>query len=315
MSEDSRQSSVAATGAMPALTTSERLDTETIGIIAGWGDFPIVVARSVRSLGYKVIGQGIKHHVDPLMRELCDEYQELGLAKLGSAIRFFKKHGVTHATMAGKVHKIRLFNKLAFLKHLPDFEGLKTFFPHFVSKTKDKRDDTLLGAVVTAFEKNGITFAPATHFAPELLIKDEFRAGGSLSKSQRLDIEFGWQLAKEMGRLDVGQTVVVKGQAVLAVEAIEGTDECIERAGKLCPQGGFTVVKVAKPQQDSRFDVPTIGVGTLKSIKQAGGCVLAVEAGNTILIDESEVQRFANQYGIKVVASSDGTTRRTARAA
>ena len=139
--------------------------------------------------------------------------------------------------------------------------------------------------------------------------------GFKISKSQQLDISFGWELAKQMGGLDVGQTVVVKNQAVLAVEAVEGTDLCIQRAGELCKQGGFTVIKVAKPQQDSRFDVPTIGVGTLKSIKQAGGSVLAVEAGNTILIDEPEVQRFADQHGIKVVASADGTARRTARAA
>jgi DUF1009 family protein len=123
-----------------------------------------------------------------------------------------------------------------------------------------------------------------------------------VSEAQNKDIAFGWQLAKEMGRLDIGQTVVVKGRAVIAVEAVEGTDECIRRAGQLCPQGGFTVVKVAKPQQDMRFDVPTIGVGTLENIARAGGSVLAVEAHKTILLDEPAFIATAERLGIRVVA-------------
>ncbi len=120
--------------------------------------------------------------------------------------------------------------------------------------------------------------------------------------AQRKDIEFGWTLAKEMGRLDVGQSVAVKDRAVLAVEAIEGTDECIRRAGAFCRAGGFTVVKVAKPQQDMRFDVPTIGVGTLEDDGRAGGRVLAVEAGRTIIVDEPEVIEFANRHRMVIVA-------------
>ena len=127
-----------------------------------------------------------------------------------------------------------------------------------------------------------------------------------LSKSQELDIQFGWKIAKQMGGLDVGQTVVVKNQAVLAVEAVEGTDLCIQRAGELCKQGGFTVVKVAKPQQDSRFDVPAVGVGTLEAIKKAGGNCLAIEAGHTIILNEADVTEFARKNKISVVALKDG---------
>ncbi|MGA2032334.1 MAG: LpxI family protein, partial [Thermoguttaceae bacterium] len=116
------------------------------------------------------------------------------------------------------------------------------------------------------------------------------------------DIRFGWQLAKEMGRLDIGQSVAVRDQAVLAVEAVEGTDECIRRAGQLCPAGGFTVVKVAKPQQDMRFDVPTIGLGTLETLVAAGGRVLAVEAGRTILLDAPQVLDLADRHGVVIVA-------------
>jgi DUF1009 family protein len=124
----------------------------------------------------------------------------------------------------------------------------------------------------------------------------------SVSAAQQKDIEFGWQLAKAMGRLDVGQSVAVKDRAVLAVEAIEGTDECIRRAGELCPAGGFTLVKVAKPNQDMRFDVPTIGLGTLKAMSRSGGRVLAIEAGQTIVVGRQEVIDFANQEKLVIVA-------------
>jgi DUF1009 family protein len=127
--------------------------------------------------------------------------------------------------------------------------------------------------------------------------------------AEQADIEFGWQMAKEMGRLDIGQSVAVKGKAVIAVEAIEGTDECIRRAGQFCPQGGFTVVKVAKPQQDMRFDVPTVGTGTIESLLAAGGKVLAIEAGKTILIDEEQVVSLANRHGLTIVALEQGRSR------
>ena len=137
---------------------------------------------------------------------------------------------------------------------------------------------------------------------PELLVKPGNLAGRQLTRGQQKDVEFAWNLAKEMGRLDVGQTVVVKGQAVLAVEAVEGTDQCIRRAAQLCPQGGFTVVKVAKPQQDMRFDVPTIGLGTLETLRAAGGKVLAVEADKTIVIDQPAVMDYARRHRICLVA-------------
>jgi DUF1009 family protein len=194
---------------------------------------------------------------------------------------------------------------------LPDWQFLRTFFPHFIAQTKDRKDDTMLGTVVDAFARHGITFSPATDFAPELLARHGHLSGRPLTYGQRRDVEFGWELAMEMGRLDVGQSVAVKGRAVLAVEAVEGTDECIRRAGQLCPAGGFTVVKVAKPQQDMRFDVPTIGLGTLRTMRDAGAAVLAVQAEKTIFLDRDEVLRFARQHRITLVALRNGTEART----
>ncbi len=157
-------------------------------------------------------------------------------------------------------------------------------------------------ALIEAYAQDGIIFAPPTDFAPELLVKLGPLAGRTPTSAQQKDIEFGWLLAKELGRVDVGQTVVVKGLSAIAVEAAEGTDACIRRAGELCPQGGFTVVKVAKPQQDMRFDVPTIGLGTLRSLVEAGGQVLAVEAGKTIVVDEAEVVSFAKRHRLTLIA-------------
>jgi UDP-2,3-diacylglucosamine hydrolase len=289
-------------------------DEGKIGLLAGWGRFPQVVAEALKQQGWRVYGLGIKDHAEPELAPLCDVYHEVGLAKLGAALRFFRRHGVTQATMAGKIHKVRLFERFHWIKHIPDWRCARTFFPHFAARTKDRRDDTLLLAVVEAFAEDGIHFAPATDFAPELLVKHGLIAG-RLTRAQQQDIAFGWRIAKELGRLDCGQSVAVKGRAVLALEAVEGTDECIRRAGQLCTEGGFTVVKVAKPQQDMRFDVPTIGVGTIETLAQAGGRVLAVEAGKTIIVDEPEVAALAHRRKITVVALHESDAAELADAA
>ncbi|MGC4006127.1 MAG: UDP-2,3-diacylglucosamine diphosphatase LpxI [Pirellulales bacterium] len=273
-----------------------------VGLIAGWGNFPFSVAHELRSQGCKIYGLGIRDHADPKLADLCDVWGWSGLATLGRSIRFFRKHGVHDATMAGKIFKVRLFQRGAWLHHLPDWRALRVFWPHFVSSKQDRKDDTLLLAIVRAFAEDGVTLAPATDYAPELLVKPGTLTKRGPTPGQLRDIAFGWTLAKEMGRLDVGQSVVVKDRAALAVEAIEGTDECIRRAGKLCTSGGMTVVKTAKPQQDMRFDVPTIGVGTLQTMLDVGAKVLAVESEKTILVDQPAFIEFADKHGLVVVA-------------
>ncbi|MCP4190534.1 MAG: LpxI family protein [Planctomycetaceae bacterium] len=276
--------------------------SERVGLVAGWGRYPIVVAEALRRQGKQVYCLGVKDHADPALADICHDFQQIGIARLGTAVRYFRRNDVKQATMAGKIHKVLLFQNLYWLKHFPDLTFVRTFYPHFVTLTRDRTDDTMLGTFVEAFGKRGIRFAPATDFVPELLVSDGRLSGHRLSPSQRKDIDFGWQLATEMGRLDIGQSVAVKGRAILAVEAVEGTDECIRRAGQLCPAGGFTVVKVAKPQQDMRFDVPTVGMGTLRVMVECGARVLAVEADRTILIDESEFIQYAQKHRISVVA-------------
>lgn len=277
-------------------------ETKRVGMLAGWGRYPVVVAEALMRQGYETFCLGIRGHADAALSRICTDFDWNGLAKIGRAIRYFKRHRVSQATMAGKIHKFELFQPWAWVKFLPDWRTARTFYRHFATPRLDRRDDTLLSTLVREFGREGIEFAPATDFAPELLVKFGCLTRRGPSAAQQQDIEYGWTLAKQLGGLDVGQSVAVKGRTALAVEAIEGTDRCIRRAGELCRAGGFTVVKVAKPQQDMRYDVPTIGMGTLESMRAAGATCLAVEAGKTILIDETEVVRFANEHGIAVVA-------------
>jgi DUF1009 family protein len=275
-----------------------------VGILAGWGRYPLVIAEALRRQGCETYCQGVIGHADPALAQVCDHFRWLGLARFGSAIRYFQRQGVSEATMVGKIFKVRLFQRFAWIRHLPDLRTIRMFMPHFWTRQKDCRDDTLLTAIVDEFASAGIRLGPATDYAPELLLPPGQITKRAPNSWQFKDIRFGWRTAKELGRLDIGQSVAVKNQAVLAVEAVEGTDQCIRRAGSLCPAGGFTVVKVAKPQQDMRFDVPTIGLDTLQTMLQSGAAVLAVEAGKTILLDRAEAIAFADRHKLVIVSLS-----------
>jgi DUF1009 family protein len=282
-----------------------RLSPGRIGMIAGWGRYPILVAKALKRQGYQIHCLGVVGEADPALAELCDDFRWSGVARFGAAIRYFQRAGVTEATMLGKIHKTVLFQPWRWGRILPDLRTIRMFLPHFLTRNKDCRDDTLTGTVLAEFAAEGIRFRPPTEFVPELLLGEGLLTERTPSAWQQKDIRFGWTIAREMGRLDIGQSVAVKDQAVLAVEAIEGTDQCIRRAGELCPSGGFTVVKVAKPQQDMRFDVPTIGLGTLQSMVDSGAKVLGVEAHRTIIIDHDEVIEFANRNKLVIVSMED----------
>ncbi len=273
-----------------------------IGLIAGWGRFPFEVAHALTKAGSSVYCLGIAGHVERSIARYCADFQVARLTRMGAHIRYFQQHDVETVTMAGKIHKILFFQRGFLLNHWPDWECVRTFFPHFITGSRNRNDDALLTAAVDGYARHGLRMTAATDLLPKLLISPGQLSGPRLGTHQRQDIAFGWRLAKQMGGLDVGQAVAVKGRAVLAVEAVEGTDECIRRAGMLCPAGGFTVVKVAKPQQDMRFDVPTVGVGTVQTLLQAGAKTLAVEAEKTIIVDQPQVVRFANKHGISIVA-------------
>lgn len=264
---------------------------KTIGLIAGQGRFPLLAAEQAAREGYQVACCAILEEADPAIDKISQHTLWIKLGELGKVIQFFKKHGAEEALLAGKVTKTSLFKGPI----RPDLEMIKA-----LANIRDWKDDSLLRSVVRHLEKKGIRILDSTQF-----FKSRMAQPGVLTKKKPVqnewqDIEFGWTLAKEMGRLDVGQTVVVKGKAVLAVEAIEGTDEAIRRGG-FFGQGNAVVVKVAKPRQDMRFDVPTVGLSTLKAMQEAGASVLAVEAYKTIVLDPKELIEFANRHKISMV--------------
>jgi UDP-2,3-diacylglucosamine hydrolase len=281
------------------MTLPRSTSAPPIGLLAGSGRFPILFAEKARQLGLPVVCVGIADEAAPELVPLVDRFYWAGLARLGRMIRCFKREGVKSIVMAGKIQKVKMNTPFRFLRHLPDW---RMIWAWCCLPRKDNKDDTILLGLIAEFKKDGMAFASALDFCPELLVKPGILTKRKPTAAEEADIAFGWELAKRMGDLDVGQSVAVRERAVLAVEAIEGTDQAILRAGKLCPRGGIVVVKVAKPQQDMRFDVPTIGCGTMESMRQAGARLLAIEADKTIIIDQEQTVALADRYGIAIVA-------------
>lgn len=270
-----------------------------LGLLAGSGRFPLAFARAAQHQGYSVSCVGVFGMASTELADVCDSFVTAPLGRLGRAIRLFKRARVRRVVMAGKIDKTLLFQPFRWVRHLPDWRTIHMLFRY---ARENKTDDTLLLAVIREFERDEIVFESALDYCPELLVKHGFLTRRKPSRDQWRDIKFGWKMAKEIGRLDIGQTVIVNDTAVIAVEAIEGTDAAIQRAGELCRRGGMTVVKVAKPQQDRRFDVPTIGIQTIQTMYEAGARVLAVESEQTIFLDADEVVTLADKLGITIVS-------------
>lgn len=263
--------------------------TDPLGLIAGNGRFPLLLAEEAKRRGRSVVAVAIKEETDPALEKLVDACHWLNLGQIKKTIQLLHDAGVKEAVMAGQVKHVRIFD----LRHL-DFTAVKLF-----ASLKDRKTDTILGAVADEFAKSGITFQPSTAYLQNLLAAEGVLTRRSPTAEQNADIVFGLETAKAVGGLDLGQTVCVKDRAVLAVEAIEGTDECIRRAGRYAE--GFVVAKTAKPRQDVRFDVPVVGIRTLEALKEAKAAVLAVEAGKTLFFDKEEFLKGADAAGLVVL--------------
>lgn len=262
-----------------------------LGLIAGTGELPKIIATEARSRGYTVIAIALDPLADGNLSSYVDKIKRVNVGKLGEIIDSLKESGVKEAVLSGKVPKSLLYKS----KITPDLRAIKLLF-----SLKDRSDDSILLAIVKEIEKEGITFLDITSFSTSLLTPEGVLTEDGPTGDEWKDIAFGWRIAKEMGRLDIGQTVVVKNQAVMAVEAIEGTDEAIKRGGQLAGEGAV-VVKVSKPNQDMRFDVPVVGLDTIKAMIEVGVRVLAVESRKSMILDREEIIREANKAGIAVV--------------
>jgi DUF1009 family protein len=270
--------------------------TKPIGMIAGGGQFPLLFARGVVSQGCRVVAIGHVGETLPALEEVVEHLYWVRLGQLGKIIKHFKKEDVGEAVLVGSISKTRIFRDVR-----PDLKGLSLW-----NKIDSRQDDSILRAVAAELENNGIRVVPSTLFLESLLFPKGILAGRKLSRKQKDDVAFGWRIARAIGQLDIGQCVVVRDRVVLAVEAIEGTDSTIRRSGSLA-RGRTVVVKVRKPNQDPRFDLPAVGIHTIETMAAAGAEVLAVEAGQTLLFDKESVVEAAGEAAITVIGVEEET--------
>jgi len=266
-----------------------------IGLIAGGGQFPIIFSEAAKSKGFAVYAAAYLKEADPDLKNHVDAIEWLHLGQISRLVRFFKKNGVREIVMMGAVRKTRMFSDVR-----PDIKAIA-----LIASLLSTHDDGILRTFAKALEREGIQIREATFLLPELLAPKGCWTRRKPNRSELADIDLGWKLGKEVGGLDIGQCVVISGGSVLAVEAIEGTDAAITRGAKL-GKGNAVVVKTCKPTQDIRFDIPAVGVQTIRTMHEAGAKVLVVETGKTVVFDRDEMIALANQCGISIVAKGDG---------
>jgi len=262
------------------------------GLIAGNGKFPFMVVDGARQAGVPLVVAAIREETDPDMDQRAERVQWVGIGQLGRMIRFFKEEGVEKAIMAGQVKHVQIFSRA-----VPDARMLKVLL-----KLPRRNTDALIGAIASELQSEGIELVDSTCFLQDSLPKSGTLTRRQPSKQEREDIEYGLEIAREIARLDLGQTIVVRARACVAIEAMEGTDATIRRAGQLV-NGKLTVVKVAKPNQDMRFDVPVVGVPTIEAMVEAGATCLSITAGKTLMFDRDEMIRAAEKHKISIVAT------------
>lgn len=263
---------------------------QPFGLIAGGGGLPVEFVRTARQLGIStIVAVGFRDYTPPEILSSVAHYEEIGIGQLGKLIRIFRQHGVKQAVMLGSLSpRLTIANVRLDLRMLL-----------LAARVRDRRADSVLGAIAAELAKDGITLVPTTRCLPHLLAGPGALTKRAPTPKEWQDIRFGIALARASGALDIGQTVVVRKHAVVAVEAMEGTDACIKRAGTLI--AGTVVVKMAKPRQDFRFDVPCIGTATIETMIEAESAVLAVEQGATFIVDRARTLALADAHKIAIV--------------
>ena len=276
-------------------------ENNTLGLIAGGGAMPQMVVEGAKSAGKRVVVVGLRGLADPGLKDIADAFYWSGVSKLGRFIRVLRKEKAFRAIMAGSVKKSDMYSRFRVLKYLPDLTTIKLWF----FRVPDRRTDSILCTVADIMAERGIHMEHCVKYCMDAMAPEGVLTRNQPSAAQIKDIEFGWTVAKEMGRLDIGQSIAVKEQEVIAVEAIEGTDRMLVRAGELCRHGGWALIKVSKPDQDMRFDVPTVGPDTIENLKKHGAKMLVIEADKTFVVNKEEMVAKADKYGITIIARRD----------
>ena len=262
-----------------------------LGVIAGNGKFPFLVLEGAKRAGASVAVAAIREETDPSIEQLADRMTWVGIGQLGKMLRFFKDEGVDKAIMAGQVKHVQIFSRA-----VPDVRMLKMLL-----RLPRRNTDTLIGAVANELASEGIELIDSTFFLQDQLPKTGTMTKREPDEREQSDIEYGLEIAQAIAGMDLGQTIVVRDRACVAIEAMEGTDAVIRRAGELA-RGRLTVVKIAKPDQDMRFDVPVVGVPTIETMKESGATCLCVSAGKTLMFDRVDMIALANKNKIAIVA-------------
>lgn len=258
-----------------------------------------MIAEGARRAGCKIVCVGLAGSVDPSLVKEVDFFYKVSVARPGGWLRKFKKHDVAVAIMVGRVAKEQIFTPFRILRYLPDWRALRIWYLRL--RTANKQNDSLLSALADELAEAGVIVEDSTMYCKEHLacegLMTKCQAGGSVKE----DIHFGWEIAKKLGELDIGQAVTVKEKEVIAVEAIEGTARMIQRTAEVCKSGGWTLIKVSKPNQDMRFDVPCVGPDTIKDMAKSGAACLVVEADKTIIIDKPQTIEIADKLGLAII--------------
>jgi len=265
------------------------MDYPTIGLIAGEGDFPLILARALKGKNYRVVAICFSKEQEEALKFLTDKVFKISIGQFGKLIKIFKKEGAKELVFLGKIDKSK-----ALKSGIPDLKALFLW-----NKLKNREDNTILKAVADELEKEGFVVRGPTEFLKDFLTPEGILSKRKPSPEEWEDIKYGFKIAKKIGELDIGQCVVVKNKMTVAVEAMEGTDATILRAGKL--RKGTVVIKVAKPIQDLRLDIPVVGLQTMENLIKAEAKVLALEAGKTFLLQKEEVLKLADKHKIAVV--------------
>ena len=273
-----------------------------IGLIAGAGTLPVLVARGMRAAGRAVhcVGFHDSHDADAL-RELCATLRPVSVTRPGSWLRCFRRHGVREAIMVGRVAKTRMHDPLRLVRSIPDWRAIDIWYRRL---RHDKRNAALLGALADELTRCGVTLIDSTTYIPDHLATEGVMGRVAPSTAALADIDFGWPLLTQAVELDIGQSLAVRECDVIAVEAVEGTDRMIDRAGELCRAKGWTLFKTSKRDHDQRADVPTIGVATVERVANAGGRAIVLGAGRVILVDKPTVIETADRLGVALVGRS-----------
>ena len=274
-------------------------ESQILGLIAGGGRLPFMVAAGARKAGFRVVCVGLADYVDAPLADEVDVFYEAAVARPGGWIRRLRRHGVTDTIMVGRVTKSHLFTPGRILRYIPDWRAFRIYYWRL--RGRPKQTDMLLTALADELATGGIHLENSTMYCQDYLADAGVMTKHSPGTAVDNDVAFGWPLAKKLGDLDIGQAIAVREREVIAVEAIEGTAEMIKRAGQFCKAGGWTLIKTAKPQQDMRFDVPCVGPETIEDLAAHGARCLVIEAGRTLIIDKPETIALADKLGICIV--------------